>query len=251
VVVDLAHPSPDGSPGEDDVLTGIEDATGTDAGDRLYGDDGRNRLDGKGGVDLVEGRGGDDVIRPGGGYQRSGERPAEPERASGGPGDDDVSGGGVFNYAIVSGGPGDDVVRPARRGGIFCGEGADLLAGSRLTPAVGPSCERWSMRVAGTPEDPVSATFPYPRRSGGAVRLNVPCPRTEPAPCEVVLRVTTPAGTLLGAARAVIQSGARRTLAARLSAAGRHGRVKASVALSLRREGDFRPRRGGVVATLS
>ena len=103
--VDLADPAPDGSAGEADRLTGIEDVDGGNGPNVLLGDAGSNSLDGSARApDVLDGRGGDDYLF---GY-----------------GDDDT----------LLGGPGDDFLqRPGR--GSSCGSGRDTLRGQRFAPA--------------------------------------------------------------------------------------------------------------------
>ncbi len=46
----------------DDLLSGMDDVTGTEGGDTIQGDGGRNRLEGRGGDDVIRPFGGDDVV---------------------------------------------------------------------------------------------------------------------------------------------------------------------------------------------
>jgi hypothetical protein len=248
VEVDLSDDRPDGSPGEGDVLRGVEGVVGTDLPDRLRGDDGPNRLHGQGSVDVLEGMGGDDRLRSGPGYTPVGrDGGSGPERVAGGAGDDDVGGGGT---ALVSGGEGDDVVRPGRGGAASCGPGRDLVVGTLWTPPISTACERWSVRVAATDSGPIDARLPHPRQIGGAVRMTLPCPATETTPCTLTLRVATRAGRELAKARATAPAGSRRALVARLPAAVRGRPVQAEVSVALMRPGFVGPYRGGVLVTL-
>jgi Ca2+-binding RTX toxin-like protein len=54
-----------------DILTGIEDLTGSAFADTLSGDDGPNEIDGGSGGDLLAGRGGDDVLLGGNGMDEA------------------------------------------------------------------------------------------------------------------------------------------------------------------------------------
>ena len=61
--MDLARGAGNGQAGEDDTITGVENARGGFGADTLAGDDGRNELDGgSGGPDRLDGRGGDDRL---------------------------------------------------------------------------------------------------------------------------------------------------------------------------------------------
>jgi hypothetical protein len=62
VFVNLTRPGGAGERGEDDVLTGLEQVIGGDAGDELIGDSDSNFFDGGAGRDVVRARGGDDEI---------------------------------------------------------------------------------------------------------------------------------------------------------------------------------------------
>jgi hypothetical protein len=111
LTVDLGDPAPDGSPGEADRLTTIENVVSGSGDTVLRGDDGPNALAGPYGgarvISSVTGRGGDD-------------------RLTGGE---------------VDGGPGDDVVSGRRR--ARCGTGVDRLFDPRLLAPVPPrDCER-------------------------------------------------------------------------------------------------------------
>jgi len=65
VTVDLANPTPNGSAGETDELTGFDDVEGGAGDDTLRGDDGPNQLDGGPGDDTLAGRGADDEFAGG------------------------------------------------------------------------------------------------------------------------------------------------------------------------------------------
>lgn len=111
VQVDLAlTTAQSGGDAAGDILTGIENLVGSDAGgDTLSGDDGGNRLLGLGGDDTLLGRGGDDVLIGDEGN----------DYLDGGTGDD-----------ALQGGEGDDTLY-GRIGNdqLFGGDGADLLDG--------------------------------------------------------------------------------------------------------------------------
>lgn len=121
VAVDLGHPEAGGSePVEHDVYSGIENASGGLAGDRITGDDGRNELDGGGGpgADVLRGAGENDMI-----FSRPGDR--------------------------TFGGAGSDWIRrPHPREGlgttperIDCGPDVDVIESADLFTLVGDSCE--------------------------------------------------------------------------------------------------------------
>ncbi|MCW5734037.1 MAG: FG-GAP repeat protein [Enhydrobacter sp.] len=101
-----------------DTLANIENATGSDAGDRLSGTGGANLLVGNGGDDVLVGRNGDDVLDGGIGN----------DRLSGGGGNDELRGReGDDN---LDGGAGDDELLGAQGNDAVKGEaGDDLLAG--------------------------------------------------------------------------------------------------------------------------
>lgn len=70
VVVKLNDGKPDGSKGEQDVLSSVEDAFGALGDDLIVGDSGDNYLDGESGDDLLFGGAGADGIRGGTGRDR-------------------------------------------------------------------------------------------------------------------------------------------------------------------------------------
>ena len=88
VAVDLRRFGGNGAPGEDDKISGIEDARGGDGDDVLAGNGHANWLAGNGGYNRLVGRGGADLLMPGPGGGR----------AACGPGGDsvDVAGGRAF-----------------------------------------------------------------------------------------------------------------------------------------------------------
>jgi len=152
VNVNLATGTGEGGHAEGDVLTGIENLTGTVHADTLTGDDGDNRLDGGDGADVLTGGAGADMLEGGAGidlasYAASnaavrlnlwagrGELghaegdtltgienligSAYRDTLGGDDGDNRIDGGA--DYDIISGGAGDDV--------LIGGAGADVLIG--------------------------------------------------------------------------------------------------------------------------
>jgi Ca2+-binding RTX toxin-like protein len=94
--VDLGDPAADGSPGESDVLAGVEHVEGGDGPNDLRGDDATNRLTGGKGDDRIAGGGGDDELRGGKGLN------------------------------VLDGGAGDDLLEGPGKGSR-CGAGTDRL----------------------------------------------------------------------------------------------------------------------------
>ena len=72
--VDLSESRRDGQSGEGDDLSGVENITGGDGDDELYGDGDANRLLGGAGDDDLVGRGGDDMLMATQGDTASGDR---------------------------------------------------------------------------------------------------------------------------------------------------------------------------------
>jgi hypothetical protein len=112
VSVDLATQGSAGSPGENDVISGIEDVTGGAGADTLIGGDGPNQIRGRAGADTIEGGGGVDEL-------------------DGGPGSD-----------TIDSGPGDDLIYALDlfRDRITCSGGNDAIyvePGDRLAPDCG------------------------------------------------------------------------------------------------------------------
>ncbi|MEM7522762.1 MAG: calcium-binding protein [Pseudomonadota bacterium] len=94
VDVDLAAGTGDGGDADGDVLTGIEDLTGsTGSGDDLTGDGGRNEIAGRGGGDDIAGRAGDDTLLGGAGD----------DTLEGGAGRDVIDGGADVDTASYRG----------------------------------------------------------------------------------------------------------------------------------------------------
>ncbi|MDO8213229.1 hypothetical protein [Conexibacter sp. CPCC 206217] len=126
VTVDLRAGS-GGAPGEGDVLSGIESASGGGGSDVLIGDDGPNGLSGgSGGDDVIDGRGGDDTL--------SGSGPSA--RVVGGDGDDQIYG----DAGEVDAGRGDDRIADAT-GRVQCGDGRDVVETPQRRATVGADCE--------------------------------------------------------------------------------------------------------------
>ncbi len=67
VFIDLRNPVQVAVLGTPDILTGIENVTGSSVGDNITGDDGNNVIAAGGGADLIMGAGGDDTIDGGAG----------------------------------------------------------------------------------------------------------------------------------------------------------------------------------------
>ncbi len=101
-----------------DILTGIENLTGSAFADNLTGDDGANRIDGLDGNNIIYGMGGDDVLIGGAGV----------DQLYGGAGDDAIAGGagndggyGGAGNDRIDGGDGNDT--------LDGGDGNDTLTG--------------------------------------------------------------------------------------------------------------------------
>jgi Ca2+-binding RTX toxin-like protein len=121
IVVDLSHDeTPAGSPGEGDLLRGVESIEGTDGEDRLLGDDAANSLSGLAGDDLLVGRGGDD--RLGGGLGSN--------RLRGDAGDDVISVETAFPFPRLG------------RQQVTCGPGGDEVHTPLPNDFVEDDCER-------------------------------------------------------------------------------------------------------------
>ena len=154
VMVDLLAGTASGGHADGDVITGIENVTGSGHNDSIAGDNGANRLDGGGGDDGLYGGSGNDKIWGGNGNDRmiggdgtdelwgeDGDDQLDGEsgddRLFGGMGNDGLGGQGGADWLEggdgeddLSGGPGDDV----RKGGagddmLRTDSGADLLDG--------------------------------------------------------------------------------------------------------------------------
>ena len=125
VTVDLANPSGDGEPGENDALSEIENVSGGNGADIIRGDGNVNFLTGAGGDDLLEGRDANDVL-------------------FGGIGNDTLVGGAGMDD--LEGGENDDTIRLENPAGqydrlITCGPGRDTIVGLAARPSVSIECE--------------------------------------------------------------------------------------------------------------
>src|SRR5215510_1614154 len=122
VTVNLATGRGSGGDAEGDTLISIEDVTGSEQADNLWGDDGINDLNGMGGNDTLKGFGGNDFLEGGDGAdQLFGMNGTDFLFGDGGA--DDVLRGGIGNDAYIVDSAADLVVE-AR------GEGADTVATS-------------------------------------------------------------------------------------------------------------------------
>lgn len=106
-VVDLADATLNSGLALGDTLSSIENVTGGNGNNRLYGTAGSNRLTGGSGNDWLEGRGGDDILSGGGGH----------DVLIGGAGND-VLNGSHFGGELF-GGAGNDVLKSGFYGGLF------------------------------------------------------------------------------------------------------------------------------------
>ena len=99
VIVNLAAGTATDGFGDTDTLTSIENAFGTDTGDRLTGNDSANRLNGYDGADTLSGAGGNDILLGGAGN----------DSLSGGASDDELW--GEAGNDTLDGGAGIDTAR--------------------------------------------------------------------------------------------------------------------------------------------
>lgn len=139
VNVDLQRSGPQGAPGERDVLSGFESASGGDGADILRGSDGPNFLGASGGGDVLVGRGGRDQL-----LGSEGD-----DWLVGGPGADWLDGvGGSDTYL---GGAGDDKLslflawywgNDDARATPACGPGHDVAVDADEHTVVPRDCER-------------------------------------------------------------------------------------------------------------
>ena len=164
VVVDLTEGTAEGGHAQGDVITNIENVTGSDYGDVLWGDEGANRLEGGEGDDELYGGAGADMLNGGPGddhayYTSSsvgvlvrlhnanavkygdaeGDTLTDIEHLVGSNHNDVLAGDGEDN--LLDGGDGDDVLYGGPAGGddemyggngddrIFGGKGNDILTG--------------------------------------------------------------------------------------------------------------------------
>lgn len=164
VVVDLGDPGPDGTPGEGDVLVGVESLAGGKGADTLVGDAGPNLLLGGEGADRLDGGAGDDRLY--------GERGAD--RLSGGEGGDRLEGAAYYTGLD---GAGDSEFLSDRRSTvnrIDCGPGKDEVGLRNGTDLLHTDCE--AIAPYGT-----RLVAPPPRRIGRhVVAFAIGCPVSDP-----------------------------------------------------------------------
>ena len=110
-----------------DILTGIENLTGSAFGDTLTGDDGGNRIDGLDGSNVIYGKGGDDVLIGGSGLDRLYGDDGD-DAIAGGAGNDIIQ-GGAGNDRLDGGEGLDDIVGGAGNDTITGGGARDVLYG--------------------------------------------------------------------------------------------------------------------------
>jgi hypothetical protein len=186
VRVTLGDATPDGAPGEQDAVRGIENAVGGRGADRLTGDPTPNELRGGAGDDTLTGRGA--------GALAKGEPPGD--RLFGGAGDDTLRGGDGSD--VLSGEHGTDLVT--------CGRGIDLVHEPKRGEWLQRGCE--TIRYAFGPANEDSLLFsPHPF---AAARFSIGCPHREaldgePARCDgtLTLREAASARRLIGRGRLV------------------------------------------------
>ena len=156
VTVDLTRPDGNGEPGENDVLSGIEDLYGGGGDDTLIGDEGPNYIEGDRGQDEIRGGGGNDhlVSSVHNTVRRPNARAASygPDRVSGDAGDDLVETLATLESEVTCGEGMDRVVLPGY---------SDDHAQSSLGPLVSATCERLAMGASRRRGGSVSLT-PYP-----------------------------------------------------------------------------------------
>ncbi|WP_327194515.1 tandem-95 repeat protein [Novosphingobium beihaiensis] len=143
VSISLAGGTASGGDAEGDVLTGIENLTGTDVADMLEGDDGANVLSGGRGDDLLVGGGGNDTLIGGRGADQmvggEGEDIADYtlsaegvtiDMANGAAGSGDAEGDTFSSIEIVQGSYHDDAIYGTDgENRIRGGRGADVIDG--------------------------------------------------------------------------------------------------------------------------
>jgi RTX calcium-binding nonapeptide repeat (4 copies) len=168
VVIDLASPQANqGEAGENDSLTGIENAGGGSANDTIAGDDAVNIIGGAGGNDNVSGRGGNDRVSGGAGN----------DTLSGGPGRDDIEAG-----------DGDDTLNLLNPPGEYdrlltCDDGKDTIVGIAAAPSVESGCETGDFgfgfvmglkpKNVGTKDVTVKIPCPAPYKKDGACKGSI------------------------------------------------------------------------------
>lgn len=230
VGVDLGDADPEGSAGERDVVTTVEDVVGGAAGDRLVGGPGPNRLEGAGaGVavtagDVLEGGSGDDELT---GTSRA-------DGLIGGGGDDLLLAGGGRDR--LQGNDGDDEIYPAvstsRSTTLSCGSGRDTAADPSPLLRVPRDCESVA---AGDVE--VAILTVQRRQRGTTIRLVL---RARERPYEGPCRVRARVGTATAVVRRPTRTPRRRTLVSRSASTTIVLRVDAAGNC---RSGRFRPYR--------
>ena len=195
VVVNLAA-GRGGAPGENDVLTGIENATGGRGADTLMGDAGPNVLYGGSGAasDTLIGGGGADTLL-------------------------------VAGHDSADGGSGDDLIdlsSAATGTTVRCGTGRDLVV-APPRPTIAGDCEKvgWTGGRLGPPALVMSAQ-PVALRPGGAVFSFACASSATPArtACTGVLALTRAVGGRgLGSVRVALRRGRSALLVVPLAAA--------------------------------
>ena len=226
VTLNLANAaSRGGARGEDDSVTGVEDALGGAGEDRLLGSGRGNQLHGTGGDDRIVGRAGADFIEGGSGRN------------------------------VIVAGPGDDSINvlysPTDRGAerLFCGSGSDTMSGISPNDFLNDDCERLVFTNLGERlvAHEVESLLPLrPRRPPTVLGAILECaPFDVSLPCEVglELRVHGPAGrrgtapprgTLLGSSSHTFALGEKKSVSLGLSGEGvellrRHPALQARV----------------------
>jgi hypothetical protein len=222
VTVRLPASAGNGTTGENDRISGVENAVGSARDDRLVGDDGANRLEGGRGDDVLQARGGDDEVRGDSGR----------DFLRGGAGRDTLRGGGA-------------------RDSLVCNSGDDLVATPRAGEVLARDCEVLRYAFGSTHEDSLMVPV-NPRGS----RFTMSCPVYEAldgelASCRgtLTLRETGGAHRLLGTGR-IADKGKRSRFPVRLhlSAAGRHAlRTRPHTTATVRIAGEHLPKRAWTI----
>ena len=126
VTVDLAEGTLEGGHAQGDAITNVENVTGSDHEDVLWGDDNANRLEGNKGDDELSGAGGDDLLEGGDGD----------DLLFGSPGADRLEGGDgydVLSYQLSNAGVTINLENAALTGGYAQGDvftGIEHIVGS-------------------------------------------------------------------------------------------------------------------------
>jgi hypothetical protein len=163
VVVDLADTLPDGEPGENDVLVGIDNVIGGRSDDRLAGNARGNFLDGGRGSDLLSGRGGRDFL-----FGAHGS-----DLISGGRGNDLVSGDNGLDR--LNAGPGNDELQDGG-GPVACGGDADRVRDPGSHDHLMPDCERVVFPDHSSNEGTLRFSAYPAAASTGSVGYRLTCP---------------------------------------------------------------------------